>query len=91
VEYESPYGKMKRYRLARALFWHTDIVGIIFLIIIFAGILVPFTIAGNKPEQWREAKVLAPLIIGLLFIPVWLYWEKEHSLFSLLPFKVSCL
>lgn len=93
AEHESPFDKIEIRRLAIALFWHLDIIGILLLIVIFSCILVPFTIAGNitgnKPQQWGEAKVIAPLVIGFLCIPVWLLWEGQWAKSSLLPFKVS--
>jgi SIT family siderophore-iron:H+ symporter-like MFS transporter len=64
------------------------VIGIILLIIIFSGILAPFTIAGGKHEQWKQAKILAPLIIGIFCIPVWLFWEKYSAKSTLIPFKV---
>lgn len=88
--HESPFYRMRFRRLAIALFWHLDVVGILLLIIIFAGILVPFTIAGSKPEHWKEAKVIAPLVLGLLCIPVWLCWEQKYARSSLLPYRVCC-
>ncbi|KAF2827277.1 putative transporter [Ophiobolus disseminans] len=88
VEHQSPFNKIGPRRLAVALFWHLDVVGILLLIIIFAGILVPFTIAGRNPDQWREAKVITPLVFGLFLIPVWLWWEHRWARASLLPFRL---
>ncbi|KAL3451604.1 major facilitator superfamily domain-containing protein [Aspergillus insuetus] len=58
------------------IFWRMDILGIILLIAVFALILVPFTLAGSNTDQWKQAKIIAPLVIGVLCIPVWIYWEK---------------
>lgn len=75
-------------QLAVELFWHLDIVGNILLIGMMACILVPFTLAGGVTSQWKTAKVIAPLVIGVLLIPVWIYWEKTCQ-YPMLPFKVS--
>lgn len=70
------------------LFWQLDVVGIILVIAMLALILVPFTIAGGLGAQWKTAKVLAPLVVGILIVPVWVWWEQkcEHPM---IPFKVG--
>lgn len=69
-------------------FWHLDVIGIILLIAMLACILVPFTLAGGVTAQWKTAKVLAPLVIGILLTPVWAYWERTCK-HPMLPFRVS--
>ncbi|CEN61142.1 hypothetical protein ASPCAL07806 [Aspergillus calidoustus] len=69
------------------IFWRMDILGIILLIAVFALILVPFTLAGSNPDQWKQAKIIAPLVIGVLCIPVWIYWEKTCK-HPMIPFKL---
>lgn len=76
--------------MAVELFWHLDVVGIVLLIAMLACILVPFTLAGGVTAQWKTAKVIAPLVIGFLLIPVWVYWEKTCK-HPMVPFKVSPL
>lgn len=86
--YQSSLQLLGGRRLASELFWHLDVVGLVLMIAMLACILVPFTIAKGVAGQWKTAKVLAPLIIGLLLIPVWLYWEKTCK-HPMLPFKVQ--
>ncbi|KAH7094943.1 major facilitator superfamily domain-containing protein [Paraphoma chrysanthemicola] len=85
--HDSPLQKLGPRRFAVALFWQLDVVGLGLLVVIFAGILAPFTVAGRAPEQWKEAKIVAPLAFGLLGIPVWLLWEYWAKS-PLLPFKL---
>ena len=84
--YKSSFQVLGGHRLFMELFWHLDIVGIILMIAMLACILVPFTIAGGITAQWKTAKVIAPLVIGVLLVPVWVYWEKtcQHPM---LPFS----
>ena len=86
--YKSSLQLLGKRQLALELFWHLDIVGNILLIAMLACILVPFTLAGGVTAQWKTAKVIAPLVIGVLLIPVWIFWERtcQHPM---LPFKVS--
>ncbi|KAL3457410.1 major facilitator superfamily domain-containing protein [Aspergillus heterothallicus] len=69
------------------IFWRMDILGIILLIAVFALILVPFTIAGSSTDQWKQAKIIAPLVIGVVCIPAWIYWEKTCK-HPMIPFKL---
>lgn len=85
--YKSSFDLMGGRQLAVALFWHLDVIGIILMIAIFACILVPFTLAGGVKTTWGTAKVIAPLVIGVLLIPVWIFWEKKCK-YPMLPFKV---
>ncbi|KAJ5218427.1 Major facilitator superfamily domain general substrate transporter [Penicillium cinerascens] len=84
--YKSSFQVLGGHRLFMELFWHLDVVGLILMIAMLACILVPFTIAGGITAQWKTAKVIAPLVIGILLVPVWVYWEKtcQHPM---LPFR----
>ncbi|KAJ5291908.1 Major facilitator superfamily domain general substrate transporter [Penicillium angulare] len=84
--FKSSFELMGARRLTVELFWHLDVVGIILMIGVFACILVPFTLAGGVTAQWKTAKVIAPLVIGVLLIPVWMYWERTCK-HPMLPFK----
>ncbi|KAB5583064.1 siderochrome-iron transporter [Coniochaeta sp. 2T2.1] len=67
------------------LFWRLDVVGIILMIAVFALILVPLTIAGGFKNQWKTAHIIAPLVVGVLCIPVFIIWELKAR-HPLLPF-----
>ncbi|KAI9044359.1 putative siderochrome-iron transporter Sit1 [Aspergillus affinis] len=69
------------------LFWYLDVVGMLLLIAILALILVPFTLASGSSDQWKTAKILAPLIIGIFCIPSWVYWEKTCK-YPMVPFRL---
>ncbi|KAJ5310633.1 uncharacterized protein N7443_003094 [Penicillium atrosanguineum] len=84
--YKSSFELLGGRRLLMELFWHLDVVGLILMIAMLACILVPFTIAGGVTAQWKTAKVIAPLVIGVLLIPVWVFWEKTCQ-YPMLPFK----
>lgn len=85
--YKTPFQIYGGKKIVTAMFWQLDIVGVILLLGVFALILVPFTIAGGVETQWKTAKVIAPLVIGVLLIPVWLYWEST-CLHPMVPFRV---
>lgn len=85
--YVSYFPKIGAMQIAKDLFWYLDVVGIFLLIALLALILVPFTLAGGAPEQWRQAKIIAPLVIGLCLVPAWIFWERwtKHPM---VPFRV---
>ncbi|KAF1362103.1 siderochrome-iron transporter-like protein Sit1 [Lizonia empirigonia] len=85
--YQTPYQLHGGKRLASSLFWQLDVPGIVLLIAVFGCILTPFTIAGGASSQWATAKVIAPLVIGILCIPVFIIWERRAP-HPMLPFHL---
>ncbi|SPN97767.1 probable SIT1 - Transporter of the bacterial siderophore ferrioxamine B [Cephalotrichum gorgonifer] len=71
------------------LFWRLDTIGIVFLIAVFALILVPLTLAGGfeAKSQWSSARIIAPLVVGVCMIPVFVAWELKAP-HPLVPFKL---
>lgn len=69
------------------LFWLLDVIGIILIIAVFALILVPLTIAGGISTQWGKAHVIAPLVVGFLTIPLFIFWELRAP-HPLVPFAL---
>ncbi|KAG9772601.1 ferrioxamine B transporter, partial [Aureobasidium melanogenum] len=74
-KYKSPYESLGARKLAVELFWSLDVIGIILLIAVFALVLVPLTLAGGYATKWREAHIIAPLVVGVLCIPAFIVWE----------------
>ncbi|KAF1988282.1 siderochrome-iron transporter-like protein Sit1 [Aulographum hederae CBS 113979] len=87
ANYKSSYEQMGVAKLTVALFWQLDVIGVILLIAVFALILVPFTIAGGAGSEWGTAKVIAPLVIGIVCIPVWIWWEATCK-HPMIPFRL---
>ncbi|GAB1194328.1 hypothetical protein APSETT444_003572 [Aspergillus pseudonomiae] len=87
--YTHPIRLLGAKKFAKELFWYLDVMGILLLIAFLALILVPFTIAGAAAEQWKTAKILAPLIIGLFCLPLFVIWERSYARYPMVPFKVS--
>lgn len=85
--YKSPIRLLGARELAKMLFWQLDIVGVILIIAWLALILVPFTIAHGVQSQWKTAKVIAPLVVGVCCVPVWIFWERSCK-HPMIPFRV---
>jgi SIT family siderophore-iron:H+ symporter-like MFS transporter len=85
--FKTPYQIYGPKKLVQGIFWQLDVPGIILLIAVFGCILTPFTIAGGVESQWRTAKVIAPLVIGILCIPAFVIWERQAP-HPMLPFHL---
>lgn len=72
-------------RFVIQLFWELDVVGSILLAVTLGCILVPLTLAGGVQSKWREAHIIAPLVIGVVLVPVFLAWEAFVAKFPLAP------
>ncbi|CAK7909971.1 siderophore iron transporter Arn1p [[Candida] anglica] len=70
------------------LFWEIDVVGILFIVCILGFILVPFTLASGVTDKWKQASTIAPLVIGFVFIPPFIVWEKKYARFPITPFAL---
>ena len=90
--YKTPFQERGLSGLSIDLFWQLDVIGIILMIAVFALILAPLTIAGGcftaqcVNRKWESADILAPLVIGIVCIPIFAVWETKFSPHPLVPF-----
>lgn len=85
--YRSPFQQLGASRLSVELFHKLDVVGILLVIIVFGFILTPLSLAGGAfGTTWGTAKIIAPLVIGFCFIPVFVFWELKGARHPLVPF-----
>lgn len=84
---KSPRQLYGGWKLAKALFWQLDFIGIILTSIMLGFILTPLTIAGGISARWSKVEIILPLVIGLVAIPVWIWWEKKAP-HPMIPFRV---
>ncbi|TPX14535.1 uncharacterized protein E0L32_005227 [Thyridium curvatum] len=68
------------------LFWRLDVPGIILVIAVFALVLTPLTLAGGFATSWGKAHIIAPLVVGIVCIPVFIFWELRAP-HPLVPFR----
>lgn len=69
------------------LFWKLDPIGIILLIALLALILTPLTIAGGASSKWSEARIIAPICVGVACIPAFILWERRAK-YPIIPFHL---
>ncbi|KAG9251642.1 major facilitator superfamily domain-containing protein [Emericellopsis atlantica] len=87
--YKSSFQLLGAKNFALELFWLLDVVGILLLVATFALILVPFTLAeeAGGQAQWATARVLAPLVVGVACVPVFVFWQLRAP-HPLIPFRL---
>lgn len=85
--FKTPIQTLGFQKLSVELFWQLDFVGMILIVAIFGCILVPLTLAGGVSSTWRTAHIITPLVVGILVIPGFVYWEAtcQHPM---VPFKL---
>ncbi|KAF1962337.1 MFS general substrate transporter [Byssothecium circinans] len=86
-QYRTPLQIYGWRKLAVGLFWQLDVIGLILLIAVFGLILTPLTLAGGISTKWSQGSIIAPLVIGILCIPAFVWWEKKAP-HPLVPFHL---
>ncbi|RSL92348.1 hypothetical protein CEP52_013865 [Fusarium oligoseptatum] len=66
------------------LFQKLDIVGVLFLTATLSLTLIPLTLAGGESKKWQTAGIITPIVLGILMIPVFVFWEK-HTPHPMIP------
>ncbi|KAJ8115876.1 hypothetical protein OPT61_g2568 [Boeremia exigua] len=74
--YKTPVQQHGAWEITKALFWQLDVIGILLTICVFGFLLVPLTLNGGMYPTWGEAKFIVPLVIGVLCVPLWVFWES---------------
>lgn len=58
-------------------FWVADVMGLVFLAAALALILLPLSLGGGSAANWKKPNTIVPLVIGVLLIPVFVFWEMK--------------
>jgi len=85
--FQTPHGKLGSWKLATEIFWQLDIIGVVLITAILGLILVPLSLAGGVSSAWKSAGIITPLVLGFIFIPVFVYWERV-SKHPMVPFHL---
>lgn len=60
-------------------FHEFDVMGCAILMAAFLLFLLPFNLASNKLTQYRSAKFIAMVVIGICLFPVFYIWERYFT------------
>lgn len=85
--HKTPYQLLGFRRLMVALFWQLDVIGVILIIAVFGLILTPLTLAGGINDKWKQAHIIAPIVVGVCCIPFWITWEAK-AVHPMIPWKL---
>lgn len=72
----------------KLVFWYVDCIGCVLIACVLGLLLVPLTLAGGTSSKWKQAKIIVPLVLGVLLIPVFVVWETKITKRPMVPFKV---
>lgn len=76
------------WEVTKALWWQLDVVGMFLGTLALGCLLVPLSTNSlvDKPV-WGTAKFIAPMVVGVILVPVWLKWERLAP-YPMVPFHV---
>lgn len=62
-----------------------DLVGALLMTVSLGCILAPLTLAGGYESKWQQGSIIAPIVVGVVLVPVFYCWERFVSKFPLTP------
>ncbi|OLN94161.1 Siderophore iron transporter mirB 8 [Colletotrichum chlorophyti] len=65
-----------------------DLAGMILVVAGFGLFLLPFSLAGYQAHQWREPKIIAMIVLGVLLLIAFPFYEKHIAPKSFVPFEL---
>lgn len=87
-DYRSPMQVLGLRKLTVQLFHKLDGVGLVLLVAAFSLVLAPLTITGREAHHWRNPNIVAPLVVGFICVPLFLFWEKLGARTPVVPFHL---
>ncbi|KAF3985214.1 hypothetical protein FT662_05289 [Candidozyma haemuli var. vulneris] len=79
---------LKGFYHVKLIFWYVDFIGCLLLAVILGLILVPLTLAGGVTSKWESGEIIGPLVLGVVLIPVFIFWETKITSRPMAPFKI---
>jgi MFS family permease len=67
-------------QVARKLWFDLDFFGLLLLATAICLILIPLTLAGSAKSGWRNNSIIAMLVIGVVCLIVFPFWERSPKL-----------
>lgn len=82
------YQKNGLWNTLSELFWRLDVIGVFVMIVCLGCLLVPLTLASNVSSRWSSGKIIGPLVLGVVLIPVWVVIQSKVSKYPMAPFHL---
>jgi len=70
----------KPVQVVKNLWFDLDLFGLLLLAAAISLILLPLTLAPNANGQWRNASMIAMLVIGVVILIFFPFWERSKKL-----------
>lgn len=67
-------------RNLQRLWYELDIMGLLLLSAAISLILIPLTLAAKAKSGWRNASMIAMIVVGFVCLVLFLFWESIHKL-----------
>ncbi|KAF7554330.1 hypothetical protein G7Z17_g2945 [Cylindrodendrum hubeiense] len=76
-------------RLINVLWIDLDILGALLLVIGLGLALIPLSLTGSKnSDRWDQGSYIAMLVIGVLVIGVFFFWDAKYAQVPFMPFRM---
>lgn len=77
--------KLQRTSVIRSI-TELDLVGLILVALSLALILLPLTLAAAAKNGWRNASMIAMIVVGVILFPIFLFYESRVPRNPIVPF-----
>ncbi|CDR42044.1 CYFA0S08e02960g1_1 [Cyberlindnera fabianii] len=67
------------------LLWRVDALGVFTMVVCLGCLLVPLTLAAGVTDKWRSGKIIGPLVLGFVLIPVFVIIETKVAKHPMAP------
>nr|QFR37051.1 MFS transporter [Cyberlindnera americana] len=65
--------------------WRVDALGLFVMIVSLGCILAPLTLAAGVRDTWKSGKIIGPLVLGFVLLPIFWAVEKYIAKYPLAP------
>ncbi|KAF2628516.1 MFS general substrate transporter [Macroventuria anomochaeta] len=80
LDFPSPFKGRTIGAIFKNLWYDLDVFGLLLLAAGISLVLLPLTLAPNADDQWRNASMIAMLVIGGVICIVFPFWERSKKL-----------
>ncbi|KAF4313590.1 Fungal trichothecene efflux pump [Botryosphaeria dothidea] len=76
----SPFKGQSAVSVLKSLWFELDFFGLLLLAAAISLILIPLTIATRQSDGWASGKIIAMLVIGIICLLLFPFWERSKKL-----------
>lgn len=76
----SPFNDKSIFYVLKTLWYELDFFGLLLLAAAVSLILIPLTIATRQSDGWASGKIIAMLVVGIVCLIVFPFWERSKTL-----------